>query len=344
MTPIDMPGETMDFGALAARLAANIEDVRACLLMSRDGLTLGVYPREEESMARDVWDRLRSIGNPDRGFLVVGDELWIVARRGPYAGIAVASASATPGLLLDRLEFTLRAAEELRVRDGSAPTPARAEATRRPRTPLHPEAVPEMAKDRADPAAVEDDLAWVADPVELLPMVDLSAVNGGGKTEPGPRATSDEEDASLDPVRAAIQFASMTGAVGAIPTMPKPEAATPPAIPEAPPADVESDAPPAAPETQAPPAAEAPPAVEAPPEVQAPPEIEAPSTLTEIIAEPLPPPAEPPPPTPFSPDPPPPEAKPSRRSGPKEEEAEVDPVDLAREFAQLVNDMDEGAR
>ena len=133
-----MPGETIDFGALAARLA-DIDGVRACLLMSRDGLTLGVHPAEREESARAVWERMHSIGDPERGFLTVGDELWIVTRRGPYAGIVVAGPSATPGLLLDRLEFSLRAAEELRLREGSAAAAPRAEGSRKPRTPLHPE-------------------------------------------------------------------------------------------------------------------------------------------------------------------------------------------------------------
>ncbi|HEX6261532.1 MAG TPA: hypothetical protein VF097_01655 [Actinomycetota bacterium] len=133
-----MPGETIDFEALAARLS-EIDGVRACLLMSRDGLTLGVHPADREESARAVWEGMHSIGDPERGFLTVGDELWIVARRGPYAGIVVAGPSATPGLLLDRLEFSLRAAEELRLREGSAATSPRAEGSRKPRSPLHPE-------------------------------------------------------------------------------------------------------------------------------------------------------------------------------------------------------------
>ncbi|HUG87655.1 MAG TPA: hypothetical protein VMP42_02715 [Actinomycetota bacterium] len=133
-----MPGETIDFGALAARLA-DIDGVRVCLLMSRDGLTLGVHPADREEAARAVWERMHSIGDPERGFLTVGDELWIVTRRGPYAGIVVAGPSATPGLLLDRLEFSLRAAEELRLREGSAAAAPRTEGSRKPRTPLHPE-------------------------------------------------------------------------------------------------------------------------------------------------------------------------------------------------------------
>lgn len=155
----DMPGETIDFGALAARLS-DIDGVRACLLMSRDGLTLGVHPADREDAARVVWERMHSIGDPQRGFLTVGDELWIITRRGPYAGIVVAGPSATPGLLLDRLEFSLRAAEELRLREGSAAAP-RTEGARKPRSPLHPEV----------------DLAPDAPPLELVGAATADAVS-----------------------------------------------------------------------------------------------------------------------------------------------------------------------
>jgi hypothetical protein len=155
MSHLDMPGDAMDFGALAARLAVSIDDVRACLLMSRDGVTLGVYPADREAATREVWERLLTIGQPERGFLVVGDELWIVARRGPYVGIVVASVLATPGFLLDRLELTLRFAEEVRAHEGSAQVGPRTEATRRPRTPLDREILPEPAP------APEEVAAWL---------------------------------------------------------------------------------------------------------------------------------------------------------------------------------------
>ena len=61
--------------------------------------------------------------------LIVGDELWVVARRGRYTGLVVASAAQSPGLLLDRLDSALRAAEEARQRDepGAAAGVERAE-------------------------------------------------------------------------------------------------------------------------------------------------------------------------------------------------------------------------
>ena len=128
--------ESIDFTGLAARAVAGLHEVRACLLASRDGLTLAALPEGGEDLARRALDRLETVGRPERGFLVIGDEVWVVSRRGPYLGIVVAAATAKAGLLLDRLESTLRAAEEARLHAGSA-GPGRPEIPRRPRTPLH---------------------------------------------------------------------------------------------------------------------------------------------------------------------------------------------------------------
>jgi hypothetical protein len=141
--------ESIDFTGLAARAVAGLHEVRACLLASRDGLTLAVLPEGGEKMARRALDRLEAVGQPERGFLVIGDEVWVVARRGPYLGIVVAAATARAGLLLDRLESTLRAAEEARLQAGSA-SPGRPEIPRRPRTPLHREPRSEPSPSRSE--------------------------------------------------------------------------------------------------------------------------------------------------------------------------------------------------
>ena len=139
--------ESIDFTGLAARAVAGLHEVRACLLASRDGLTLAALPEGGETLARRALDRLETVGQPERGFLVIGDEVWVVSRRGPYLGIIVAAASARAGLLLDRLESTLRAAEEARLLAGSA-GPGRPEIPRRPRTTLHRETRSERSEQR----------------------------------------------------------------------------------------------------------------------------------------------------------------------------------------------------
>ncbi|HEX2030791.1 MAG TPA: hypothetical protein VHL78_05245, partial [Actinomycetota bacterium] len=148
--------DDMDFSTLAARMSAGLDGVRACLILSSDGLTLGVYPASGEERAREAWDRLQEIGDPQRGFVDIGEEIWVLVRRGPYAGILLTGPGVRPGLVIDKLEFLLRAAEEVRAREAAdlGSPPARPEATRRPRTSLHaePKAAPAAAPPPPAPA------------------------------------------------------------------------------------------------------------------------------------------------------------------------------------------------
>lgn len=82
-----------------------------------------------------VWNRLTGLGELERGFVEVGDEFWAFSRRGPYNAVAIAGAGARPGVVLDRLDQFLLAAEEARVRrEGLRPAPPRdAQATEQAR-------------------------------------------------------------------------------------------------------------------------------------------------------------------------------------------------------------------
>jgi hypothetical protein len=122
-----------EFSDLAARMSAGLAGVRACLILSRDGLSLGLHPADEEARARKAWDSLQHMGDPRRGFLDMGDEIWVVSARGSYAAFMVASPEAKPGLLLDRMEA------ELAAFDGGKGDPLPAEPLDRPHSPLHPE-------------------------------------------------------------------------------------------------------------------------------------------------------------------------------------------------------------
>jgi len=91
----------------------------------------------------NVWARMTSLGELERGFVEVADEFWAFVRRGPYSAVAVAGRGARPGLILDRLDQLLLAAEESRarrdaVRPAREPTPT--EQPRRLRSTMHPEA------------------------------------------------------------------------------------------------------------------------------------------------------------------------------------------------------------
>src|SRR5690349_3681096 len=127
-----------DFAALTSAFAAGLPDVRVCLIVSRDGLALSGHPAGEEARAQSVWDRLSELGDVERGFAVVGDELWVFCRRGPYAALAIAGASARPGVVLDRLEQMALVAEEDRLRKDGLRGPA-LDQPRRGRLTLHRE-------------------------------------------------------------------------------------------------------------------------------------------------------------------------------------------------------------
>ncbi len=104
----------MDFNELAARMSAGVAGVRACLILTRDGLSLGSHPVDAEPRARHAWEALQRIGDPQRGFVDMGTEIWVVATGGAYGAAMVATPEAKPGLLLDRMESQLLAAEESR--------------------------------------------------------------------------------------------------------------------------------------------------------------------------------------------------------------------------------------
>jgi hypothetical protein len=134
---------SVDFAALAMAVVSGVPDVRACLVVSRDGLALGAYPASEEEKALTVWSRMAALGEVERGFVALRDEVWAFCRRGPYAALASGHPSARVGVLLDGLDQMLLAAEEARVRkEAIRPAPEResatADALRGPRTSLHP--------------------------------------------------------------------------------------------------------------------------------------------------------------------------------------------------------------
>lgn len=127
-----------EFGDLAARMSAGVAGVRACLILNRDGLSLGAHPAGGEARARGAWDALQQLGDPKRGFVDMGEEIWVVSARGAYAAIVVGSPEAKPGVLLDRMEAELAAADLSRAaEDGSSESPPQPKS--RPRSPLHPE-------------------------------------------------------------------------------------------------------------------------------------------------------------------------------------------------------------
>jgi hypothetical protein len=134
-----------EFSALAARVAASVVELRGCLILSRDGLVLGAFPAGEEGPVKAAWLRFAVVGEPEKGFLEFGDEIWTYVRRGPYAAFAVSGLGVRPGLLIDQLDQMLYTAEEVRARREALRLPEVTPApSGKPRTSLHPEARPSV--------------------------------------------------------------------------------------------------------------------------------------------------------------------------------------------------------
>ncbi|HEX6131940.1 MAG TPA: hypothetical protein VF044_09420 [Actinomycetota bacterium] len=145
-----------DYSALAQRVAVSVGGVRGSLILSRDGLILGAFP-DDESAVKPAWLRFAALGEPQRGFVEFGDQIWAYVHRGPYASFVVAGTGARPGVLIDRMEQALLAAEEARTKREPLRVPDPAQApSGKPRTSLHPPAIREQPAEVAEVAAASD--------------------------------------------------------------------------------------------------------------------------------------------------------------------------------------------
>ena len=159
----------------------------------------------------EVWLRLAELGDAERGFVVVGGQMWAFSVRGFYGTVAVAAPSVRPGLLLDRLDRVLaRLAEESATEPDhrpAAPAVERPSAAERPPTPPRTPR-PEGAPSETDPRVHEE--ARPARPAPAPPS----------HSEPVPAETrrgSDEEEdtqpdakvASVDAIALAREFAGL---------------------------------------------------------------------------------------------------------------------------------------
>jgi hypothetical protein len=88
-------------------------------------LVLGGHPDTAESELKASWLRFAALGEPERGFVQFGNEIWSYARRGPYGSFAVTGIGVRPGLMIDHIERVLLAAEDARSR-GEGPVVATA--------------------------------------------------------------------------------------------------------------------------------------------------------------------------------------------------------------------------
>ena len=86
-----------DFDGSGGSHVGGVAGVRACLILSKDGLSLGAHPADAEARARQAWEALQRIGDPQRGFVDMGTEIWVVATGGAYAAAMVATPEAQAG-------------------------------------------------------------------------------------------------------------------------------------------------------------------------------------------------------------------------------------------------------
>ena len=159
-----------EYSALAQRVAMTMDDVRGCLLLSRDGLVLGAYPEDGESSLKPSWLKFIALGDARRSFVEFGEQTWAFIHRGPYAAFVVAGASVRPGVLLDQLEQALLVAEEARAQRGTLKVPdAAAAPSGKPRTSLHPPADRQTADAIAETPAVPAAASAAAEPPAAPP-------------------------------------------------------------------------------------------------------------------------------------------------------------------------------
>jgi hypothetical protein len=179
-----------EFNALAAAIGADLDGVRASLILSRDGLVIGAHPAAEEDLAKQAWRKLASLGDPDRGFFQFVTETWCYVRRGPYAAFVLASAAVRPGLVIDEMERVLLIAARKRADRSSLESDAPAAASPsapsgKPRTTLHRE----TAKADDDPIVIHTDVPVAAPAVasdgaaEAAPEVAPEVAPDGGSPE-----------------------------------------------------------------------------------------------------------------------------------------------------------------
>ncbi|HVH52855.1 MAG TPA: hypothetical protein VNA32_01840, partial [Actinomycetota bacterium] len=180
-----------EFSALAARVAASVVELRGCLILSRDGLVLGAFPEGDEGLVKPAWLRFAAVGEPEKGFVEFGDEIWTYVRRGPFAAFAISGLGVRPGLLIDQLDQMLYTAEEVRTRREGLRMPDVPPApSEKPRTALQPEAQPSAPTSVPNPgpptapALIPDDPASVRP--EPAPSHRASAEPPPAPTEPPP--------------------------------------------------------------------------------------------------------------------------------------------------------------
>jgi hypothetical protein len=209
-----------EYAALAQRVVLTMDDVRGCLVLSRDGMILGAYPEEEEHSFKPAWLTFAHVGEARRGFVEFSDQMWAYVHRGPYAAFVIAGTGVRPGVLLDQLEQAVLTAEESRAKKGETlkVPDASSAPSGRPRTSLHPaepRTTPEAAPEPVASAPPPEQRAWngrmpSSQPPEAQPPVAQPLEPVAAGADPAP--VTDPEPQPVDRLRPATFDAEVTPA------------------------------------------------------------------------------------------------------------------------------------
>jgi len=186
-----------EFAALAQRVVLTMDDVRGCLVLSRDGLVLGAFPEDQEADLKPAWLRFTHVGEARKGYVEFSDQLWAFVHRGPYAAFVVTGTTVRPGVMLDQLEQAVIAAEEARAKQKEVTLKvpdASGAPSGRPRTSLHP---PTDRPAAAPVAASAEEQAQAQAPQEAAPRAPQQPISGYRRPEPAtPQPAAGGEDAA----------------------------------------------------------------------------------------------------------------------------------------------------
>jgi hypothetical protein len=237
-----------EFAALAQRVVLTMDDVRGCLVLSRDGLVLGAFPEEQEAELKPAWLRFVHAGEARKGFVEFSDQLWAFVHRGPYAAFVVTGTSVRPGVMLDQLEQAVIAAEEARAKqkEVTLKVPDAAGApSGRPRTSLHPpadrpataqvgataapEEMPSFAAPTGPVDGAGDATDWSGDPAQMQQMQAMQEQMAAMQAQLQQQQALQQSAAPAVAAPAAATTAAPTPTPTVVPAAATPPATTPPA-------------------------------------------------------------------------------------------------------------------
>jgi hypothetical protein len=126
-----------DFSALAARIVDVVDDVRGCLVLSRDAMVLAACPETSEAETTASMTRFLGLGGARRGFLELEDETWCYVRHDACAAFVVTGPASRPGLVIAQLDRALDRFDGAGLGAGETGTRSvRAAAPRAPGSPV----------------------------------------------------------------------------------------------------------------------------------------------------------------------------------------------------------------